>query len=53
MPRRPAIDELLTITPRSAAIMCGITWRATIQAPLRLMSSIASHSASVSSWASP
>ena len=53
MPRRPAIEELFTITPRSAAIMCGITRRATSQAPLRLMSSIASHASSVSSCASP
>ena len=53
MPRSPAIEELLTITPRLAEIMCGITWRATIQAPLRLMSIIASHAGSVSSCASP
>jgi len=44
---------VVVITPRSAAIMCGITWRATIQAPLRLMSSIESHASSVSSCASP
>ncbi len=49
MPRRPAIEELLMITPRRASIMCGITRRPTSQAPLRLMSSIASHSASLSS----
>ena len=34
-------------------IMCGITWRATIQAPLRLMSIIASQAGSDSSCASP
>ena len=53
IPRRPATDELLMITPERLAIMCGITRRATIQAPFKLMSSIASQASSVSSCASP
>ena len=41
------------ITPDSCRIITGMTRRATSHAPLRLMSSIASHASSVSSWASP
>ena len=43
-----AVDAAVT-----AAIMRGITWRATIHGPLRLMSIIASQASSVSSCARP
>jgi hypothetical protein len=53
MPRSPATEELLTITPLCCRIMTGMTRRATSHAPFRLMSSIVSQASSVSSWASP
>ena len=36
MPRSPAIEELFTITPRRASIMCGITRRPTIKTVLNI-----------------
>jgi hypothetical protein len=41
------------MTPDFWPIITGITRRATSQGPFRLMSIMASHASSVSSWASP
>ena len=52
-PRRPASEEMATMRPRPLATRWGVAAWMARNAPLRLMSIIASHCSSVSSWAKP